>query len=172
MLAGTGGFEFQGETYNNSYHTAAALIQQEGCEVCHMAEPIAGTGQGGGHTMMIKYEGTHGEDQELTTGCLTAGCHTAPFVIDYKSVQTETEELLDSLHTLLVDRGWLDADGLVNAGDGQGTHLPPLKIAPNALSGAMFNYFFVEHDLSEGVHNTAYAQKLLNDSIEMLINNP
>jgi hypothetical protein len=163
MLAGTGGFEFAGETYSNSYHTTAALIQQEGCKVCHMADPNAGTGQGGGHTMLIKYEGTHGEDQELTTGCLTAGCHSEPFVIDYEGVQTETEELLDSLNTLLVDRGWLTSAGLVNASSSS-----PLVITPGYLSGAMFNYFFVEHDLSEGVHNTKYAQKLLRTSIDAL----
>jgi hypothetical protein len=167
MLAGTGGFEFEGKQYSNSYHTSATLILEEGCKVCHMADPVAGTGQGGGHTMMIRYEGTHGEDQELTTGCLTPGCHSEPFEIDYHGVQTETEELLDSLHTLLVDRGWLDADGLVVASSSN-----PLKIAPEALSGALFNYFFIEHDLSEGVHNTNYATQLLNDSIEMLNNNP
>ena len=167
MLAGTGGFEFAGEAYSNSYHTNATLILEQGCEVCHMADPVAGTGQGGGHTMMIRYEGTHGEDQELTTGCLVAGCHTEPFEIDYKSVQTETEELLDSLHTLLIDRGWLTSSGLVNASSSN-----PLVITPGWLSGAMFNYFFVEHDLSEGVHNTNYTTQLLETSIEALNANP
>ncbi|MCW8806261.1 MAG: hypothetical protein OQK56_07370 [Ignavibacteriaceae bacterium] len=167
MLAGTGGFEFEGKQYSNSYHTSANLILEEGCKVCHMADPNAGTGQGGGHTMMIRYEGTHGEDQELTTGCLTPGCHSEPFEVDYHGVQTETEELLDSLHTLLIDRGWLTSSGLVNASSSN-----PLKIAPESLSGALFNYFFIEHDLSEGVHNTNYATQLLNDSIEMLNNNP
>ena len=167
MLAGTGGFEFAGETYNDSYHTSASLIKEEGCKVCHMADPVAGTGQGGGHTMLIRYEGTHGEDQELTTGCLTAGCHSAPFVIDYEGVQTETEEMLDSLHTLLINRGWLTNAGLVNASSSN-----PLVITPGWLSGAMFNYFFVEHDLSEGVHNTKYAQKLLQTSIDALNANP
>jgi hypothetical protein len=32
----------------------------------------------------------------------------------------------------------------------------------------MFNYYFIEHDLSLGVHNTKYAQKLLEDSINEL----
>jgi len=164
MLAGAGGFEFAGETYSNSYHTNATTILEQGCEVCHMAEPNAGTGQGGGHTMMIRYEGTHGEDQELTTGCTISGCHSEPFEVDYDGVQTETEEMLDSLHTILVDRGWIDpGSGLVNT---------PLTITPGWLSGAMFNYYFVEHDLSLGVHNTKYAQKLLEDSINKLNENP
>ena len=163
MLAGTGGFEFTGVSYSSSYHTIAQTIKDEGCVICHMADPNAGTGIGGGHTMNIRYEGTHGEAQELTTGCTTTGCHGTPMEIDYNGVQTETEELLDSLHTLLVQRGWLTADDLVNASSSN-----PLVITPGYLSGALFNYFFVEHDLSEGVHNTNYAQKLLQSSIDIL----
>jgi len=44
----------------------------------------------------------------------------------------------------------------------------PLKIAPAYLSGAMYNYFFVEHDLSLGVHNTLYTHQLLESSIAEL----
>jgi hypothetical protein len=163
MLAGTGGFEFAGVSYNSSYHTVAQTIKDEGCVICHMADPNAGTGQGGGHTMNIRYEGTHGEAQELTTGCTTTGCHSSPMHIDYNGVQTETAALLDSLQTLLIERGWLTSSGLVNASSSN-----PLVITPGYLSGALFNYFFVEHDLSEGVHNTNYAQKLLTSSIDAL----
>ena len=102
--------------------------------------------------------------QELTSGCTVSGCHSEPFEIDYDGVQTETHELLDSLHTLLVDRGWVNpSSGLVNT---------PLTITPGWLSGAMYNYYFVEHDLSFGTHNTNYAIKLLEDSIELLNANP
>jgi hypothetical protein len=168
MIAGAGlggGFEFQGYTYSNSFHTNAQPILDNGCALCHMSDPNAGSGIGGGHTMNIRYEGTHGEDQELISGCTITGCHPASgFEIDYNNVQTETHELLDSLHTLLVDRGWVNASsGLVNT---------PLTITPGWLSGAMFNYYFVEHDLSFGVHNTRYAQQLLESSIEVLNDNP
>ena len=164
ILAGTGGFEFQNVTYNNSYHTQSDVIKQEGCPICHMAEPEAGTGIGGGHTMLIAYPGTHGEDQELLTGCNQTGCHNGNLTtLDYNGYQTETEELLDSLHTLLINRGWLTSSGLVNASNSN-----PLKIAPEYLAGAMFNYFFIEHDMSEGVHNTKYTLKLLESSIDVL----
>jgi hypothetical protein len=167
MLAGEGGFEFQGYTYTNSFHTNSSVIQDEGCVLCHMADPNAGTGIGGGHTMNIRYEGTHGEDQELITGCTVTGCHVTPFEVNYEDVQTETEELLDSLHTLLINRGWVnEQSGLVNASSSN-----PLVISPAYLAGAMFNYFFIEHDLSLGVHNTRYAQQLLESSIEELNNN-
>jgi len=156
MLAGQNGFEFEGETYSNPYHTTAATILTDGCAVCHMAE--AERNPAGGHTMWLEFEGT-----EIVTGCTITGCHSAPMTLDYEDVQTDTEGLLDSLHTLLFDRGWITASGSINASTSN-----PLKIAPAYLSGALYNYFFVEHDLSLGVHNTNYAQKLLEDSIAKL----
>jgi hypothetical protein len=60
---------------------------------------------------------------------------------------------------LLVNRGWLTSSGLVNT---------PLKIAPAYLAGAIFNYYFVEHDGSLGVHNTYYTHQLLETSIDAL----
>ena len=42
-----------------------------------------------------------------------------------------------------------------------------LKI-PAIKAGAMYNYFFIEHDLSQGVHNSKYAIQLLLDSIAEL----
>jgi hypothetical protein len=109
------------------------------------------------------------EAGELVAGCLTSGCHsnTPPMELDYDGKQTEIHELVDSLATLLLDRNWikLNTDGSysVNASTSA-----PLKIAPEYLSGAMFNFFFVEHDLSFGGHNYDYAKKLLDDSIVKL----
>ena len=71
--------------------------------------------------------------------------------------------MLDSLHTLLLDRDWITASGSINASTSN-----PLKIAPAYFSGALYNYFFVEHDLSMGAHNTKYASQLLESSIEVL----
>lgn len=160
MLAGYSGFEFAGETYTNSYHTNATLILEEGCGICHMAlEP---RNPAGGHTMMLE-----SEEGELVAGCETTGCHSAPMTLDYEGVQTDTEALLDSLGAMLFSRGWITSSGSVNASSSN-----PLIITPGWLSGAMYNYYFVEHDLSEGVHNTNYAQKLLEDSIQKLNENP
>jgi hypothetical protein len=156
MLSGNNGFEFQGYTYQNSFHTTAAAILDQGCAICHMAE--APRNAAGGHTMWLEWEGT-----EIVTGCTTTGCHSAPMTLDYDDVQTNTEVLLDSLGTLLLNRGWITASGSINASTNS-----PLKIAPAYLSGAMYNYFFVEHDASLGVHNTKYTQQLLESSIEVL----
>jgi hypothetical protein len=175
MLAGTGGFEFTDYNYTgNSIHTVAAAIKSDGCAICHMADPTAGGGIGGGHTMNIEYLNTSGNPVYLYTGCTVAGCHPSGFNnIDYIGAssgltgglgsQTATKAYLDTLQTLLLDRGWITASGSVNASSNN-----PLKIAPVSRSGALFNYFFVEHDLSHGSHNTRYAIELLKSSIDEL----
>ena len=61
----------------------------------------------GGHSMNLADE----EDNELTVGCLTSGCHSEPFDLNYEESQSNTEGLLDSLHTLLLDREWITASG-------------------------------------------------------------
>jgi hypothetical protein len=170
MLMGTGGFQFTDYTYTgNSHHTNNAVIKAEGCVQCHMADANAGSGIAGGHTMNIGYNNGY-----LLNGCTEAGCHTAPgFSVDYigssafltggVGTHTAVETLMDSLHTLLLDRGWITASGSINASGGN-----PLKITPEAKAGALFNYFFIEHDLSNGSHNTRYTLELLLSSIEAL----
>ena len=156
MLAGTNGFEFQGYTYTNSFHTNSDVIKAEGCTICHMA--VEERNPAGGHTMKLE-----GDEGELVAGCETTGCHAAGMELDYEGTRTEVEGLLDSLHTLLLDRNWITASGSINASTSN-----PLKIAPAYLSGGLFNYFFVEHDLSLGAHNFKYTRDLLESSIEVL----
>lgn len=164
MLAGVNGFEFQGYTFQNSFHTNSDVIKAEGCVICHMAEEVETTL--GGHSMNLADE----EDNELTVGCTVEGCHSTPMELDYDGVQTATQELLDSLATMLLNRNWIkqNLDGSYSC---NASNSAPLKIAPEYLSGAMYNFFFVEHDLSLGVHNTKYAQQLLEASIEVLNSN-
>ena len=175
MLAGTGGFQFSDYTYSgNSNHTDNTTIKTEGCIGCHMADPNAGGGIGGGHTMLIEYLNTSGNPTYLLTGCTTSGCHTSGgFTIDYigdsspltngLGSHTATEAYLDTLHGLLLDRGWITASGSINASSSN-----PLKIAPESRAGALYNFFFIEHDLSKGSHNTRYAIELLRSSIAEL----
>jgi hypothetical protein len=159
MLAGFNGFEFQGVNYTNSPHTNNDLIQEEGCGICHMAlEP---GNPGGGHSMWLETE----EGGELLEGCNLEDCHNGGVEsLDYEGSQTFVEAQLDTLQTLLLERNWITESGSVNASTSN-----PLIIKPAYLSGAMYNYFFVEHDLSLGVHNTKYTQKLLSTSIAELL---
>jgi hypothetical protein len=171
MLMGTGGFQFVGYTYRNSIHSTNAGIRGEGCPVCHMASqsypPDLGTGRGGGHTMKIRYSSDETESDTLfiVTGCNQSDCHGAGGFSKTTLLAAEkpVQDSLQTLETLLIQRGWLTTSLTVNASTSR-----PLKIAPEAKSGALFNYFFVEHDLSRGIHNTKYAQDLLNSSLQTL----
>jgi hypothetical protein len=176
MLMGTGGFQFPGYTYTgNSYHTNSTAIKQEGCVICHMAEqsypPNGGTGKGGGHTMNISYE-WDGAEYQLLTGCKSAGCHVSIASTDYAGVsttpvggQTAIEHNLDTLLLLLGRKGWMDTVPTSSSYGGIRLSGGKLIIKPAVKAGAIYNYFFIEHDLSEGVHNTRYALELLRSSI-------
>lgn len=168
MLMGTGGFQFAGYTYRgNSNHSTNAGIKQEGCIACHMASqtypPDLGTGRGGGHTMKIRYSSDETESDTLfiLKGCNQSGCHGATGFTKATLLAAEkaVEDSLHALETLLIQRNWLTTSLTVRV---------PLKIAPAAKAGAIYNYFFVEHDLSKGMHNTKYTQDLLNSSLQAL----
>jgi hypothetical protein len=174
MLMGTGGFEFVDYTYTgSSNHTSNAIIKEEGCVKCHMAEPVGGgAGKGGGHTMWIAYEGEGGGESFVLTGCQDAACHgntiSSPDIPGPSTngigAQTLILANLDTLKQLLVAKNWLNGStDLVRASGSS-----PLKIAPAARAGALYNYFFIEHEGSEGVHNTKYAYELLRSSIAEL----
>lgn len=171
MLMGDGGYQFPGYTYTgNSNHSSNAVIKTEGCISCHMAEqsypPSGGTGKAGGHTMNIHYE-EGGEELALLTGCKQSGCHPSTFSED--DLHAAQDGIVDSLEALrgeLVSLGWINpATDLVNASSAS-----PLKITPAVKAGALYNYFFVEHDLSKGIHNTRYARELLASSLAALRN--
>lgn len=166
MLMGVGGFQFQGYTYENSAHTTNTALKQEGCIECHMASqvypPDLGSGRGGGHTMKIRYSSDETESDTLFVlkGCNQTGCHGTSYT--KAKILADEQAIVDSLHaleTLLLQKNWLTSSLLVRT---------PLKIAPAYKAGALYNYFFVEHDLSKGMHNRKYAQALLNSSLQVL----
>lgn len=189
MFLGTGGFQFAGYTYTgNSYHSTATAIKQKGCVICHMAEPVysasSGAGKGGGHTMNIRYtwEGTAGS---VVVGCKVSGCHpssmTTPDIAGASTggvpVQTLVHAYLDTLEQLMTDKtgvltgGRYKREWLVPGTEGYSINASsskPLKISPASRAGALWNYLFVEHDRSEGVHNTKYTLELLKSSIAEL----
>jgi hypothetical protein len=170
MLMGTGGYKFTGYTYTgNSPHTNATAIQQEGCGLCHMPAPVGGgAGRAGGHTMNLRYE-FHGVENQLLNGCRTTGCHASITTLDYHGVQTEVHTLLDSLFHVLGRRGWMDT---VETSANFGLLRTPFTLRPAEKAGAIYNYYFVEHDLSGGVHNAPYAKEMLRTALDYLQNHP
>ncbi|MBI2620255.1 MAG: hypothetical protein HYW57_09250 [Ignavibacteriales bacterium] len=183
MLMGEGGYKFPGYTYTgNSPHAASTLLKQEGCIACHMAPSNAGSGIGGGHTMNVNYLNTSGNPTWNTNGCLVSGCHSSmASVDDYVSTSASltggmgahkyVHQYLDTLKNLLVSNLLLHpTSGLVMGGNGTSTASssnPKIFVGSQILkAGALYNYFFLEHDLGGGAHNSKYAIELLQSSIE------
>lgn len=141
----------------------------------------------GGHTFWTSFESEEsGTTMYNLTGCRDAACHGSSFTsFDYISqsstltggqgVQTYIKRYLDTLNTMLTDtnvvgkwtagtaKPWLTASGTVNASTGS-----PLKIRPASRSGVLYNFLFLEHEGSHGVHNSKYAVQLLQSSIAEL----
>jgi hypothetical protein len=178
MLMGEGGFKFPDYAYQgNSIHSSATIIKQQGCPTCHMAEPVyppdLGAGKAGGHTMNMTFAGEGGVETELLTGCKQSGCHASISSLDFPGpsttpvgAQTAITANLDTLYRLIVSRGWIETDQTsANYGLVKIPASGKLVIKPAIKAGALYNYFFVENDMSEGVHNTRYALDLLRSSI-------
>lgn len=177
ILMGKGGFEFAGYTYPSSYHKTLAEGKNIQCTDCHMAKPtviVEGKPAAGGHTLKIGYlaSSTATSRTMYVAGCRTSGCHTditsntmtEENFLNYRSAQKDVEKGLDSLRTLLVNKGWLNpTTNLANASTSA-----PLVIKPAYKAGALFNFFFLEHEGSHGIHNTKYAKALLDASIAEL----
>ncbi len=174
MLIGKGGYEFAGASFPSSYHKTLATSGSLECSTCHMQEPVGGGAtKAGGHTMKFEYD-YHGTGRVITTACqkchsdITSSTMSRADFDDYrKSSGVSRHDIairIDSLKNMLIAKGWLNpASGLVNASSSK-----PLVIKPAYKAGALYNFFFVEHDLSEGIHNSKYAKALLDESIKVM----
>lgn len=113
--------------------------------------------------MKIRYSSDETETDTLFAlkGCNQSGCHSTNAFTKTSILAAEkaVDDSLHALETLLIQKNWLTASLTVRV---------PLRIAPAAKAGALYNYFFVEHDKSRGIHNTKYAQDLLNSSLQIL----
>jgi len=152
ILSGNGGHEFAGYEYEDSPH---ARVVTKGCPSCHMAAPFGA--RAGGHTMNMTYE-FHDAEVDLATGCNVQDCHWGAVTdFSYRGAQAEITVLLDELHTAILDRGFIDSEGLPVPGK-----------YSEAEAGAIYNFLFVEDDRSDGIHNTDYARALLESSLAKL----
>jgi len=169
VIAGTGGYEYDGYSYTSSAHTATAT---DGCINCHMTGSQANVV--GGHSFNMRSEEF---DFELLAGCNLPQCHgntgalttlnrTAAADFDgdgtTEGVQDEIAGLVQELEDILF------AAGLIEEGD-EGFHPTEDLVVPDAdSSGAVYNWEFVKEERSGGVHNTKYAVGLLQSSINYM----
>ncbi|MEE9572508.1 MAG: cytochrome c3 family protein [Candidatus Neomarinimicrobiota bacterium] len=145
------GYQYPGESYQNSPHT---FVATERCINCHVN--MEGEGEFGvatGHTFLPR-----------TIACADAGCHgdsyyTGPGVdtsnvelqFNYKFAQHITDSLMEVLESELLQR------------DSSLSHVDTLGFQYNA---ALYNLESVQNEGSRGVHNTKLVHKLLQDAID------
>ena len=84
-------------------------------------------------------------------------CHSDATSLDVNGVQTEITDKLEQVKVALQGKGLLDDTGTIVVGD-----------YPEAQAAALWNYLFVEEDKSEGVHNSTYANAMLDAALEAL----
>jgi hypothetical protein len=151
MLLGKGGYEWANGPVaipTPSGHTTSSQIKADGCTICHMSPALGDFS--GGHSMILNSE----EEGQNLAGCKT--CHGSITKLDYNGRMTETMKNLDTLKVLLAQAGWIDT--VANTPKA-------VTIKPSNRAGAVWNFFLVEHDLSNGIHNPNYANALLRNSI-------
>jgi predicted CXXCH cytochrome family protein len=144
------GYQYPGEVYENSLHTAVAT---ERCINCHVnMEGQGDFGEATGHTFFPR-----------VIACADAGCHgdgyyTAPGVdtsnvdlqFNFEFAQHITDSLMQVLESELLQR------------DSSLSHGQNLGFQYNA---ALYNYESVLAEGSYGIHNTKLVHKLLRDAI-------
>ncbi|OFX59644.1 MAG: hypothetical protein A2046_11735 [Bacteroidetes bacterium GWA2_30_7] len=180
IYAGVGGVEF-GTGYTNSPHTTVAS-----CQDCHMATV---TGRAGGHTFFAKgnFNGCN------VTGCHETSplsSTATKFTTTRATIKGLLEQLATKINTLgdgnpllLIDTDteanlWYNStsahyDGylnLYNSSSNPGgyygaTGNPKFPNLTNAQFGTILNFQLVLREYSLGIHNTAYTQKLLENSL-------
>jgi hypothetical protein len=171
MLAGTGGYDY-GQPVEDSIHVIKTTL---GCVDCHMAatpgwadkpggEPLPGHDEVGEHTFRM----TSADGLENIAAC--TGCHldlesfnrTARGDYDgdgtVEGIQDEVQGLLDVLFDAIIASGveWL------------GRYPYWADVTTEAQKAAIYNWSFVDHDGSLGIHNTARAVQLLQRSYKDL----
>jgi hypothetical protein len=160
LLWGTSAYEIAGDVSYPS-EMGKSKHAEKGCTYCHMVELEEHGPYAGGHTFNMTYE-YHDEETDAVEACTE--CHASAEDFDVNGVQTAVLDLHDSLGNMLFDKGWIDEDGYVTASSSK-----PLKLDPDD-AGALLNFRYVLEDGSDGIHNPAYIQALLKNSIQHMSN--
>jgi len=136
VLTGVGFAEFVGAISYPAPNSATHMTPA--CTGCHMAN------------------NNHSFEPTLD-GC--TDCHTGLATFDLNGAQTDIHDLLTELRDLLLAAGVLE-------GDVEHGYHPIVGTYDMVLARAFFNWVGLEEDRSMGVHNPAYVNALLKNTIE------
>lgn len=175
MLEGVNGYTY-GQLLPSSPH---ANVVSNTCVGCHM-QTIASTDPAftlaGGHTTKMSYINSSGIKVDVANVC--AQCHGSVTNFDFpvadydgdgviEGVQTEVQNLLNKLSTLLPPSGY-QANANNYIPDGKVKSPSTQTNWPAKYLEAAYNWQFVNNDGSKGIHNMAYTVSLLKASIANL----
>jgi len=155
-LGGVGYFEFTGSATiagGPSSHGNTAT-NAKACATCHMGQAFGA--QAGGHTFAMTYE-YHSAETENITVC--TGCHSTLTTFDYNGVQTAIQGKLTTLENELRLRCIMEP--------APSTLFVPGTYSAN-LAAAAINFQTATEDKSSGVHNPAYINAVLTNTIEVV----
>ena len=171
MYFGLNGYEF-GQNFSG-------LMTHEGvedaCVTCHMATRVNGSSVHSNHEMKMK----DAAGKDIVTACKECHGELTEFdeikaMVDYdnngkiEGAMTEIHNLLEALKAKLPVNTAGDVPTMKVDSALVKNH--PLYKLNNGLSllGAMYNYYFIDHDWSKGAHNTKYTIALLKASFAAL----
>jgi len=144
MLLGIGGAGVTGKP------AAHYSMVEDTCVSCHVVDGV--------HTMAPNVD-----------ACLA--CHADAEDFDIGGLQTEVDELLEELRTLLSDNHMLEtsAHEPYHTGMSPEDLHPVVGEYPEDQAAALWNYIYIfTEDSSHGVHNPSYTKALLEYAIEAL----
>lgn len=122
------------------------------CVSCHMGDFKDGTG---GHTWKASLN-----------NCKS--CHTSATSFDVNGGQAKIAALITDLKNALIAKGVLDAAGNLTKPGGKTISATNPLVLPVHQAGAFWNYITLIEDRSNGVHNPAYIEAVLKNSLESL----
>lgn len=152
VLIGHGGYFWSDEAPSNSHDQVT-----NGCLGCHFVD-----GKGyefGEHTFRLRNDET-GEEFKKT--CEIGGCHSTTRLLDSLADYSTYDSIpiyADSLEFLLRTWGYLDPD------DPTGRTFVPQDDLDADIARVLYNYLLFKLDGSRGVHNPAYLNALLSQSV-------
>jgi hypothetical protein len=162
LFTGVGGYQFSGETYQESTHE-----QKLSCVDCHMAN-VADNSNVPDHSFN-------------PTLAVCTSCHAGATTFDVNGFQTLIQGQLTSIETALNAQGLLTrstgpapyaALTATQLGDGNWSQDLPVPTAAieggvaltENQAGALYNYLLVARGGASGVHNPVYVAQILYDS--------
>ena len=164
MIAGTGGYDY-GEAVEDSTHKLMGI----GCVDCHMAPPpeeegLSGHNKIGGHTYtMTSVDGV--QNLLVCNRChdgLTNFNRVAKGDYDGNGLKEGVQDEVQGLLGLVLKA--INASGVESL-----DHYPYWKnVSTEEQKAAIYNWSFVSHDKSSGLHNTARSVQLLQRSFREL----